>query len=58
MTQVTIGGLSTATGVKIETIRYYERAGLISRPSRTSGNYRSYTPDDVAVCGSSNEPAI
>jgi hypothetical protein len=30
-----IGGLSTATGVKIETIRYYERAGLISPPLRT-----------------------
>jgi len=46
--QVTIGGLSTATGVKIETIRYYERAGLISPPLRTGGNYRSYAPEDVA----------
>lgn len=48
MAQVTIGGLSTATGVKIETIRYYERAGLISPPLRTGGNYRSYAPEDVA----------
>ncbi|WP_404338139.1 helix-turn-helix domain-containing protein [Sphingomonas sp. MMS12-HWE2-04] len=47
MAQVTIGGLSTATGVKIETIRYYERAGLISPPLRTGGNYRSYAPEDV-----------
>lgn len=48
MSQVTIGRLSTETGVKIETIRYYERAGLISPPLRTSGNYRSYGPKDVA----------
>lgn len=48
MTQVMIGGLSTATGVKIETIRYYERAGLISPPLRTGGNYRSYGREDIA----------
>ncbi|WP_369596838.1 MerR family DNA-binding transcriptional regulator [Sphingobium sp. GW456-12-10-14-TSB1] len=47
MTAITIGRLSTATGVKIETIRYYERAGLIDPPARTEGNYRSYGADDV-----------
>lgn len=51
MTAITIGRLSAATGVKIETIRYYERAGLIDPPARTEGNYRSYGADDVARLG-------
>ena len=38
----TIGELGKATGTKVETIRYYERIGLLSKPERTSGNYRSY----------------
>lgn len=37
-----IGSLSKETGVKIETIRYYEREGLIPSPPRTSGGHRSY----------------
>lgn len=37
-----IGDLARATGTKVETIRYYEREGLIPAPSRTGGNYRSY----------------
>jgi Cu(I)-responsive transcriptional regulator len=51
MEALTIGRLSAATGVKVETIRYYERAGLIAPPARTGGNYRSYAPDDVARLG-------
>jgi Cu(I)-responsive transcriptional regulator len=46
-TQFTIGKLATATGVNVETIRYYERAGLIAPPARTDGNYRSYGEVDV-----------
>jgi Cu(I)-responsive transcriptional regulator len=38
----TIGELGKATGTKVETIRYYERIGLLAKPERTSGNYRSY----------------
>lgn len=45
---ISIGKLATVTGVNIETIRYYERAGLIAAPARTSGNYRSYGDQDVA----------
>lgn len=45
---LTIGGLAAATGVKVETIRYYERSGLIGPPVRTAGNYRSYRDGDVA----------
>jgi DNA-binding transcriptional MerR regulator len=37
-----IGDLATATATKVETIRYYERIGLLSAPGRTSGNYRAY----------------
>ena len=37
-----IGELSKATGTNIETIRYYERIGLLPEPARTAGNYRSY----------------
>jgi len=40
----TIGDLGKKTGTKVETIRYYERIGLLPAPARTSGNYRSYTP--------------
>ena len=44
---ITIGQLAASTGVKVETIRYYEKAGMISPPSRTEGNYRSYRSDDI-----------
>lgn len=46
---LTIGKLAAETGVNVETIRYYEKAGLIAPPARTEGNYRSYRPDDVAL---------
>lgn len=46
--QFTIGKLAIATGVNIETIRYYERAGLIAPPARTDGNYRTYSNSDIA----------
>ena len=39
-----IGELSRATGANIETIRYYERIGLLPAPARTAANYRSYGP--------------
>ena len=39
---LTIGALSKRTGCNIETIRYYERIGLLPAPHRTAGNYRSY----------------
>jgi Cd(II)/Pb(II)-responsive transcriptional regulator len=39
---LTIGELAQITGYGIETIRYYEREGLLPKPARTSGNYRRY----------------
>jgi len=38
----TIGALSKRTGVKIETIRYYERIGIMPNPPRTEGGQRIY----------------
>jgi MerR family mercuric resistance operon transcriptional regulator len=43
MTRMTIGGLAAATGLKITTIRYYERTGLMPAPARTAGRHRTYT---------------
>lgn len=37
-----IGALSAATGVKIETIRYYEKIGLMPSPPRNEGRQRIY----------------
>jgi len=42
--ELRIGDLATATATKVETIRYYERIGLLPPPARTAGNYRAYTP--------------
>jgi MerR family transcriptional regulator, mercuric resistance operon regulatory protein len=39
---IIIGTLSKHTGTNIETIRYYERIGLLPAPARSSGGYRLY----------------
>jgi DNA-binding transcriptional MerR regulator len=39
---LTIGHLARATATKVETIRFYEKTGLLPAPARTSGNYRAY----------------
>jgi MerR family mercuric resistance operon transcriptional regulator len=44
---LTIGALSHLTGVNIETIRYYERIKLMTKPPRTAGGHRSYQPEHV-----------
>jgi MerR family mercuric resistance operon transcriptional regulator len=42
-----IGELARRTGCNIETIRYYERIGLLPHPSRSEARYRLYWSDDV-----------
>ena len=42
-----IGILSGRSGVNIETIRDYERAGLLPKPTRSAGGYRLYRPGDA-----------
>ena len=37
-----IGELAAATGVDVETIRYYEREGLLAAPARQANGYRTY----------------
>ena len=39
-----IGELAQASGTQVETIRFYEREGLLPATARTEGNYRIYTP--------------
>jgi MerR family mercuric resistance operon transcriptional regulator len=43
----TIGELARATGVHIETIRYYQRVGLLPVPARAEGVARRYGPEAV-----------
>jgi Cd(II)/Pb(II)-responsive transcriptional regulator len=42
-----IGELAARTGCPVETIRYYEREGLLPAPSRSAGNYRQYDAGHV-----------
>lgn len=42
-----IGELGRLTATKVETIRYYERIGLLPPPARTTGNYRAYGPQHL-----------
>ena len=46
--QLTIGRLAKATGTKVETVRWYEKVGLIDPPGRTDANYRVYAAHDLA----------
>ncbi len=43
-----IGGFAAAAGVNVETIRFYQRKGLLPRPRRAYGSIRRYGAADVA----------
>ena len=47
MENLTIGHLAKRANVNLETIRYYERRGLIPKPLRNKSGYRQYSQDDV-----------
>ena len=47
MGTMTIGRLAKRAGVGVETIRFYERKGLIPEPPRRSSGYREYDDDTV-----------
>lgn len=51
MDALMIGQLGRATDTKIETIRYYEKIGLLPAPNRTAGNYRSYAAEHLQRLG-------
>lgn len=45
MPGMTIGRLAKAGGVNVETIRYYQRRGLLAEPERPAGSVRRYGPE-------------
>jgi MerR family mercuric resistance operon transcriptional regulator len=45
--RLTIAGVARASGVGVETVRYYERRGLVAQPKRGAGSYRYYQADHV-----------
>jgi MerR family mercuric resistance operon transcriptional regulator len=51
MAEMTIGGLAKAAGVGVETMRFYQRRGLLAEPDRPPGGVRRYGADAVARLG-------
>lgn len=49
MTGLRSGQAADAAGVNRETLRYYERVGLLERPERTLGGHRLYPQETVTV---------
>jgi MerR family mercuric resistance operon transcriptional regulator len=47
MIELTIGGLADEAGVNVETIRYYQRRGLMSEPDKPPQGHRRYAGDAV-----------
>ncbi len=47
MRDLFIGELSRRTGVNIETIRYYERIGVMPRPARSEGGHRLFSDEQL-----------
>jgi MerR family transcriptional regulator, mercuric resistance operon regulatory protein len=43
------GSLAAEAGVNVQTLRYYERRGLLTEPRRTLGGHRLYPPEAVAT---------
>ncbi|HUA41534.1 MAG TPA: MerR family transcriptional regulator [Streptosporangiaceae bacterium] len=46
MTGMTIGKLAAAEGVSVETVRFYQRRGLLAQPQRRGSGYREYSEAD------------
>lgn len=49
MTVLTIGEVARQAGVGVETVRFYERQGLLEEPQRRASGYRQFDPVAVAV---------
>jgi len=47
--RLTIGEVAREAGVNIETVRYYERRGLIPRPPRSESGYRLYSENTIRL---------
>ena len=48
---LSIGALSKQSGVNIETVRYYEKIGIMPAPARSAGGYRVYTSEHLKRLG-------
>lgn len=46
---MTIGQVAHEAGVNIQTLRYYERRGILQEPKRSASGYREYSPDTVRL---------
>ena len=49
MTFLTIGEVARQAGIGVETVRFYERQGLLEEPQRRASGYRQFDPEAVAV---------
>ena len=47
MERITAGTVARLAEVNVETLRFYERRGLLPKPPRTASNYRMYSDEDV-----------
>ncbi len=47
MKALTIGKVAKQAGIGVETIRFYERTGLLNEPPRNNSGYRQYPPEAV-----------
>jgi DNA-binding transcriptional MerR regulator len=45
------GELAQRAGVNVQTLRYYERRGLLAEPARSIGGHRTYPPETVTLLG-------
>ena len=46
--KLTIGHIAQAAGVNVETVRYYQRRGLVSLPPKRARGFRYYTPETAS----------
>lgn len=44
-----IGEVAAAAAVNVQTLRFYEKRGLLEKPSRLGSGYRSYLPETVSI---------
>jgi DNA-binding transcriptional MerR regulator len=49
VTALRTGEVARAAGVNVQTLRYYERRGLLAEPVRTYGGHRAYPPEAVTT---------
>lgn len=47
LNKLTIGEVASQAGVHVETLRYYERRGIVDKPPRSGANYRLYPNDTI-----------